>query len=181
MNAPTSLQPKRSKLLIASLALNFAVAGLVGGAFLERHRLAMPNGNFNIGRTLGDPGLRGFVKTLSKERHVALRRGGEAFRKNFKPLRQAVQQARTEATAAMKSEPFDPAQVEKAMESLILAETALRRASVAVLIGALSQMTSVERAQFDIWRKAHEHSQPGPPQPDVGNDQKRSEAVDRPH
>lgn len=159
-HVPVSPKPKRSKLLIASLALNLLVVGLVGGAFAARHRFG-PHGDFNVGRMLGDPGLRGFVRTLPKERHAILRAGGEAARQNVKPLRETALQAKLTATAAMNAEPFDTARVEKAMQNWIEAESQVRRAGIAILLQTVVQMTPDERSQFQAWRKRHDHS----PQP----------------
>lgn len=151
--------PKRSKLLVASLALNFLVLGLFGGAVFARHRFGGPH-DLNVGRIMGDPGLHGFVRTLPKERRAVLRASGEQARQTLKPLRETAQQTRLAATAAMDAVAFDPARVEKAMNDWIAAETAARRASVSVLVGAVSQMTAEERAQFQDWRKKHEHMPP---------------------
>ena len=153
--------PKRSKLLVASLALNFLVFGLFGGAVFARHWLGGPH-DFNVGRMIGDPGLHGFVRSLPKERRAVLRASGEQERQALKPLRETAQQARLAATAALDAAAFDPARVEKAMNDWIAAETAARRASVSLLVGAVSQMTVEERAQFQDWRKKHAHMPPPP-------------------
>lgn len=156
---PTAAPPKRSKLLIASLAANMLVIGLIGGAFAVRHRFGPP-GEFNIGRMLGDPGLRGFVRTLPKERHVILRNSAESVRLSLRPLRQAALQAKTTATLAINIEPFDATRVEKAMTDWIAAETDARRAGVAMLLQTMAKMTPDERSQFQTWRKQHDHMPP---------------------
>lgn len=156
---------RRSWLLIASLALNLLILGMVGGAVFARHRMGGPRDPLNIGRLMGDPGLRGFIRSLPKDREAALRAASEPARKNLRPLREAAQQARAAATMALKAEPFDAAQMELAMAGLIAAETAVRQAGVAVLVNAVSSMTPAERAQFQAWRARHEFMPPPPPNP----------------
>ena len=154
---PVSRTPKYSKLLIASLALNLLIVGLIGGALIS-HRFGRPHG-FN----LGDPGLRGFMRSLPKDRRDVLRAAGEQSRLSWKPLRQAVQQARAEVDIAMNAVPFDAARVEKSFNDLIAAEATARRAGTAVLISAVSQMTPEERARFQKWRRKHDRHH-GPPE-----------------
>lgn len=163
--------PKYPKLLIASLALNLLIIGLIGGGMIS-HRLGR---QYDL--NLGEPGLRGFMHSLPKDRREALRASGEQARVALKPLRQAVRQARAEVDAAMTAIPFDPARVERSFNDLIAAETSVRRAGSSVLISAISQMTPEERTRFQKWRRKHDQkwgpnrrdegtgSQPAQPQP----------------
>ncbi|MEQ1696640.1 MAG: periplasmic heavy metal sensor [Hyphomicrobiaceae bacterium] len=162
--APLTPPARRySKLLIASLALNLLIMGIAGGAVVT-HRFGRHH-EFH----LGDPGLRGFMRSLPKERRDALRANGEQARQTWKPLRQAVQQARADVNAAMTASPFDAARVEKSLNDLIAAEANARRAGSAVLISAVSQMTPEERARFQKWRRKHDQRS-GPPKFDDGPD-----------
>jgi uncharacterized membrane protein len=154
-------KPKWSKLLIASLALNLLVVGLVGGAFLKRHRWA-PHGGLNVGKILGDPGLQGFISTLPRERSAILQIGADEARRSLKPLRQAARQARLNASAAMNAEPFDAVRAETVMYDWIAIEAEARKASVSLLLKTVSQMTSSERSLFQAWRKRHERISPEP-------------------
>jgi uncharacterized membrane protein len=155
--------PKYSKLLIASLALNLLIIGLIGGGMIS-HRLGRHH-DLN----LGEPGLRGFMHSLPADRREALRATGEQARLAWKSLRQAVRQARAEVDAAMIAVPFDAARVEKSLNDLIAAEASARRAGSSVLIGAISQMTPEERARFQKWRRKHDHRL-GPHGRDEGSD-----------
>ena len=157
---------RRSWLLIVSLALNLLVLGMVGGAFIARHRMGGPPDMLNIGRLMGEPGLRGFVQTLPKERRIALRAGmSDQLRQKLKPLRETAQLARAEATLALIAEPFDAGRLENAMLDLTAAETAVRQANVAILVASVALMTPFERAQFRDWRARHEKMPPTPPSP----------------
>lgn len=164
-----ALQPvakRRPWLLITSLALNLLVVGMVGGAVLARHRFPGPH-EFNMGRLMGDPGLRGFVQSLPRERRAVMRAAGEQYRQKMKPLRDAAQLARQDVTAALKAEPFEAAKLERALSGLDATEAALRQSSASILVAAVSLMTPAERAQFLEWRTRHER--PGPPnRPDQG-------------
>ena len=162
--------PKYSKLLIASLAFNLLILGVFGGAAIS-HRWGRPH-EFNV----GDPGLRGFMRSLPKDRRESLRATGELARQSWRPLRQAVQQARADVDTAMSAVPFDAARVEKSLNELIAAEATARRAGTAVLISAVSQMTPEERARFQKWRRKHLH-RPGAPD---RNDEAETQAAPPP-
>lgn len=151
----TPAAPKFSKLLIASMAFNLLIVGLIGGAMVS-HRFGRHHES-----AFGDPGLRGFMRSLPKDRREALRASGEQARQNWRPLRQAVQRARAEVDTAMTAVPFDAARTEKALNDLVAAEATARRAGTAVLINAVSQMTAEERARFQKWRRKHQ-PRPGP-------------------
>lgn len=165
MSTPSTVPlstPKRSKLLIASLALNLLVLGLIGGTLLVRHRHGGPPG-FSFGRGMGDPGLHGFLNTLPKDRRVALRTQTEVARQTAKSLRKAAQQARLDVNAAWTAEPLDTIRLEKAFADQITADISARRAGIAALSAAIAMMTPEERVQFQAWRKRHEADAPLPP------------------
>jgi uncharacterized membrane protein len=176
MSIPSTASPVRRKwspLLMASLALNLLIVGTIAGAVFA-HRGGMGGGGgppeLNIGRMVaGEQGLRGFVRTLPKERRAIFRASGEQARQALKPLRLTVRKARDDATLALKSEPFDAARYEKAMGDLIAAEGSARRAGVAILASAIGQMTPAEREQFQSWRRKHERGGP-PPRPADSSD-----------
>ena len=177
--SPPAPPRRRSPLLIASLALNLRILGTIGGTVLA-HRVAGGglHDELNVGRMVGtEQGLRGFVRTLPKERRAVFRADAEVFRQNVRPLRQAARQTRTEAALALRAEPFDAARFEKAMGEMIAAEGMARKAAVSVLAQAVAKMTADERAGFLAWRRkferagpppppnAHDSEQPGPPLP----------------
>ena len=165
-----------SPLLLASLALNLLILGTVAGTVLA-HRgsggAGFGNGggpDLNIGRMVaGEQGLRGFVRTLPKERRLIFRAAAEQTRQTLQPLRLTVRKAREDATLALKSEPFESARFEKARGDLIDAESNARRAGVAILAGAVAQMTAAERDQFQAWRRRHERGGPPPPAADAND------------
>jgi uncharacterized membrane protein len=166
MTAPAESALRGSRwrtLLIGSLAINLLVAGAVAGAIIQHRRLGGPGPDLlNVGRMVGEPGLRSFVRTLPEERRKVLRTSVEQIRVTLKPLRQTVRQARLESLAALKSDPFDAPRFEKAMGDLIEAEAKARRAGVAILTRAVSQMTPAERELFQSWRVKQMRNGPPP-------------------
>lgn len=148
-----------SVLLIASLALNLLVIGVLGGALVARHRHGAP-GECQFGRLIGDGGLLGFMRNLPRERRLAIREAVEPARSVLRPLRQAAQLARTEVATAFNAVPVDTARIEKALGELVSAEAAVRRAGTQVLLAALTQMTPQERVQFQSWRRKNHRPQP---------------------
>lgn len=152
----TAPAPKISKLLIASLAFNLLLVGLIGGAMVS-HRFGRHHES-----AFGDPGLRGFMRALPKDRREVLRASSEQARQTLRPLRQAVQRARADVDAAMSAVPFDAPRAEKALNDLVAAEATARRAGTTVLVNAVSQMTDQERTHFQQWRRKHQR-RPGPP------------------
>jgi len=140
-----------SKLLIASLALNLLFIGLFAGAAIVRHRWHGPRD-----ASLSDPSLRGFMFQLPKERRESIRVSSEQVRQAWRPLRRAVQDARAAYNAAMYAQPIDTGLVEKTLGELIAAESAARRAGIAVLTSAIAQMTPDERKRFQEFRRRHE-------------------------
>ena len=168
-------------LLMASLALNLLILGTVAGTvFAHRAGVSGFGGpDLNVGRMVaGEQGLRGFVRTLPKERRLIFRAAAEQTRQTLKPLRQTARKARDDAGVALRAEPFDAARFEQAMGDLITAEATARRAGVSILAGAVAQMTPAEREQFQAWRKKHERNGPPPPPMD-GSEQDAAPAQPR--
>jgi uncharacterized membrane protein len=146
------LKPGPSWLLIASLALNLLIIGLIAGAAIARHRLAGQN-EFNVNRLAGEPGLRGFMRQLPKERRVVIRQAIEPGRETLKTLRQSARKARDSVQLALAAQPFDKAALEKALIELTAAEGAVGRSNATALADAISLMTPAERLQFQAWRR----------------------------
>ena len=155
-------QPRRwSKLLIISLAINLLVVGAVAGAWgTGKWKRPMDLSN---GKVLGEPGLGGFVRSLPKERRDVLRKTLDPLRQSSRDQRPIVMRARQDVATALGQTPIEPAQVEHAMENLMVAETAMRKIAIATLVSALNAMTDPERQRFQSWRKQHDHLPPSPP------------------
>lgn len=131
--------------LIASLALNLAVIGMVGGALL---RGSPPPGPQQI-----TPNLLGFTNTLPTDRRKALLEATAQERQTLRPFRRDVRIAREEVLKALVAEPFNK-------DAYIAAQTQLgekeerSRAAVHELFARLAErMTPQERQAFKRWRE----------------------------
>ena len=143
-------------LLVASLALNLAIAGAAGGIFVTHGR--MPNGpDLNIVRLVtNEHGLPGFVRSLPAGRKAEFKTVLEEKRRTLMPLRMKVRDMRKDASVALAGEPFDPSRIEAAMDGLHTAEQAVNRAALTILLTAMNQMTPEERAGLQVWRRRFE-------------------------
>lgn len=131
--------------LIASLALNLLVVGMLGGAVWRfRHGSGNPNGQ--------GASLLGYVSTLPAARRDALIASVGDPRLELRPLRQEQRTARAEFAAALAAEPFDRARVIAAQKRAFDAETAVRGAAQR-LAGELALKLSPEDLRaYSRWR-----------------------------
>lgn len=127
--------------LIASLALNLLIVGLVAGALLRHH-------GFDGRPPLRDLGYGPFGAALSPEdRHELGRRMGDRagdLRNNRQDLRRQF----AEMLAALRAQPFDAAALAALVEQqkIILAER--QAIGQALLLERIAAMSDAERAAF---------------------------------
>jgi len=130
-------------LLIASLAFNVLVIGaMVGRAYHFRHGAAV------VGPVGGGPNLVGFVGTLAADRRVTVWTSTGTERRELRPLRAAMREARAVLREALATEPFDAKRVDEAHAKLIETEVALRVASQRLITRIASILTPEERRRF---------------------------------
>lgn len=128
--------------LVASLALNLAVLGLVAGAALrgDRHHQRPP--------AIADVGFGPFTEALSREDRAALRRAFIARSDGLKGMRAEMRADMEAFAAAITAEPFDPA----AAAAVLSGQKARIDSRIALgqelLIDRLSGMSPAERAAF---------------------------------
>ena len=144
-SAPASCRKLRLALM-ASLALNVLIIGLVAGT-LCFSRL----GPGHDGPGPKGSGLFGFAHTLPRERSDMIRQKLADSKPNMETLRQGIRDARLGVRTALIAEPFDQAKVNDALESVVQAEANEKRAKVAVLADTVSQLTPEERRQLHDW------------------------------
>ncbi len=122
--------------LIASLAVNLAVAGLVGGAVLshrdEGHR----------GRDGRESAIGVITQALSREDRRALRAGMLASRQE---RRAAVAEDLKALSAALRAQPFDPAAVQTVFERQIGRMSDGLRRGQDIIAARFAAMTAAER------------------------------------
>lgn len=142
--------------LVASLALNVLVVGVVLGAFVR-----------------GGPGGRGapqnliaYVSSLPSERRQDLMKSSATVRPQLKALRHQARAANRERMAALVAEPFDRARYVAAQTRQIEAETKIRVLMRDIVADTAAGMSLEERRAFLRWRPAMRP--PGPP-PDDGD------------
>lgn len=144
--AGQNVQPSRRWrfLLLASLALNLAFAGMAAGLMWnwKRHH----DGAGGRAGALSDVALQGFLKTLPKARAKDLRQAiKQEGRPDVRGLTNAVRQARRQAAQSLAAEPFDSAKLTEAFSGIDAAEAANKAAIRKTLITAAGRMTAAER------------------------------------
>ncbi len=134
--------------LLVSLAVNAVFVGIA-----LRTLWHVRNYNFMSVGTI-DRRLPGFVESLPDDRRAKLR--DEAFQRNredFRPMRRALRQARTDAARAFTTDPFDRQAFAAAEARLAAAESNLRHA-IRDRLGELGeQLTVEERRAFLRWMR----------------------------
>jgi uncharacterized membrane protein len=134
--------------LFASLALNLIVVGAVA-SFVWRHRLEFAAGP----PPHLAPNLLGYTSTLPAERRKALWSHTEEERRNMRPFRRALREARDESLRALTAEPFDHQRYLAAQSRLLAADQQAREA-VYKLYGEIAvSLTPDERRGFLRWRE----------------------------
>ena len=127
--------------LIASLAVNLAVAGIIGGTAWRWRHGGPPGSSLMIA------GER-FLRTLPPERRQSLKdiifRHRDFRWRNWRELRRA----RNELASAMRTEPFDRGRVEHAVGDLQRLELAVREDFLPVFGEVAEALTPDERERF---------------------------------
>ncbi|HWB45684.1 MAG TPA: periplasmic heavy metal sensor [Hyphomicrobiaceae bacterium] len=131
--------------LVASLALNLIVVGLVAGA-AWRFR-----GMHWVGHAI-TPNLLGYASTLPTDRRRALWNSIAEKRRHMQPLRRELRNAREEAIKALTAEPFDKQRFLAAQTQLLHADQQAREAVYGLYAEIATQMTPEERRAFLHWR-----------------------------
>jgi uncharacterized membrane protein len=132
--------------LVASLALNFVVLGVVAGS-IWRVRAHQPPVR---GVT---PNLLGYAASLPQERRDLIWNATAAQRQQIRPFRRDIRGAREEVMHAIAADPFDGEKYAAAQARLA---DAYRRARVAVQeldLHIALQLTPDERRGFPAWRE----------------------------
>ncbi len=134
--------------LFASLALNLIVAGATVG-FVWRHGGAASDAQV----AHLPPNLLSYASTLPAARRNELSLRTEEQRKNVRPLRRQLREAREEAVTVLAAEPFDGARFQAAQSALLVADQKAREAVHQLYAQIAANMTSEERRGFATWRQ----------------------------
>ncbi|MDH4981327.1 periplasmic heavy metal sensor [Hyphomicrobium sp. D-2] len=152
-----SLSPRALRwLLVASLALNVLVIGVITGAICLSH--------FGHGRHMGPPkgGLLGFARSLPDERGGPILQKFDDGKETRKNLRSLIRDARAKVRAAIIAEPFDQAKLDEALNGIVNAETEIARDRVSMFNATVQHLTPEERRQLHDWLEKH-RPMPKPP------------------
>jgi uncharacterized membrane protein len=133
--------------LIASLALNLLLIGLIaGGIWRVRHH----------GQILGgDLGLMGFVRHLPADRQPEIREQLLSAGKNLMPLRKDVQEAWMMANSVLATEPFDKETLKAALAKSRETTARVEEAMASVFAETAAKLTPTERKALQAWREKH--------------------------
>ncbi len=137
--------------LIASLALNLVIVGLVAGAVWRFRPHPHMAGRIVI------PNLLGYASTLPAPRRKALWDAIAEERSHVRPFRRAVRAAREETIKALIAEPFDRQQFRSAQSRQAETENKARQAVQDLYVKLAENLTPEERHAFPGWR---EHRRP---------------------
>lgn len=139
--------------LIASLALNLLILGIVGGTMygFKNHPPRYGHGRGE------DFGLMGLTRVLPAERRKEIRKQLKDDRATLRPLMDDIGVARRDAADKLAAEPFDRAALETAIATVAEKERTLRQAAVQVFLGHAEHLSTEERRMLaDWWRKKSE-------------------------
>lgn len=166
--------PARTKLrgwikvvLFTSLAINLAVAGLTLGAVLRRDGMA--ERQHSRGSSIGGP----YTAALTREDRRAIWQDMRALQGEGRPSRAEVQAEFDDVVAALRAEPYDPAEVRSIIERQFQAGIERQQLGQRLLLARIDTMSPAERAGFadrlaerlEKWREAKANGRASKPKP----------------
>lgn len=136
-------------LLVASLALNLLVIGIVATAAV-RHGFAPP------AQWAEQATIVSFARGLPEERRRLIWDATRADRQALRPFRAELRRARAEVRAELTAPSFDEARYKAAHERLLDAEVRARRAAHSLFETVARLLTPAERRAFAEWQQRGE-------------------------
>ena len=146
-------------LLIASLALNLLVLGVVVGSFLNEDRRKGPD------RSIRQLGVGPFERALTADDLAALGPDLRARRPGLRASSRNLRGSLVEATEALRSVPFDPARFEAALQQHVSAVAGIQKQGFEILSMHVARMSDAERAAFADRIVANMKARKGPRAP----------------
>lgn len=144
----------RRWVLIASLGLNLAAIGLIGGALLKGPPPPEPGPGPALWRyasALPDPYRRNLAEAL------------RANRPDWESLRDALRVQAESMTTALRADPFDPTAVRNILEQQAELANRLSVQGTALLMAEIEKMSPEERAAYATALTDRRHGPKGPP------------------
>ena len=133
-------------LLIASLALNFIILGLVAGSLWRVRAQHLPIRGVT-------PNLLGYAASLPTARRDLIWNATAEQRQQIRPFRRDIRAAREEVMHAIAAEPFDGDRFAVAQGHLAEAYGRARAAVQALDLQIAVQLKPEERRAFPAWRE----------------------------
>lgn len=129
--------------LVASLALNLLVIGVVASAAWQFHN-----------RSSGFQGrISAYLDTLPPQRSEALKGILERSQPTIQPLRDEIRQTRREAAQLFAADPLDPEALAAAYARMTDAQVRIRQSYGQLMTELAQSMTAEERRGFIEWRE----------------------------
>lgn len=132
--------------LSLSLAVNVFVVGWIGAAIWRFHGLPPPP-------DAGPSNLMGYSVSLERDRRKEIFESTKAIRRQLRPIRHEVRQARNELAAVIAADPFDEAKFEAAQARLIEKENEARDLTRQLYSQIVKDLTPEERRAYGKWRE----------------------------
>jgi uncharacterized membrane protein len=142
--APSRWPRWKSILLVASLALNLLIFGLMTAAGIK-HGWGPPP-------SVQQATLLRFARTLPDERKKEIWATIRPELRAARPLWRELRQARADARSTVTAEPFDLAKYRQAHDRLLDVETRLRKALHPVYEVVATHLTPEERREYAKWQ-----------------------------
>lgn len=138
----------KSSLLVASLALNLLVVGVVATVGL-RHGFAPPP-------AAGQTTVLNFARSLPPDRKAMIWNATREERRALRPFWAELRKGRANVRAALTAEPFDPARYKAAHDQLLEAELRVRKAAHSLVELVATRLSPEERRAFAHWQQMTE-------------------------
>lgn len=156
----------RSTVLVASLALNLLVVGVIATAAVRAH-FSRPHG------PAGQASLFAYARMLPQQRRQEIWSTTREERQRLRSVRGELRQLRDEMRATLQADPFDADRFKAAHHKLNEAESTARVAARALFEKFVIALSPGERKEFVRLQPPLDggwHRRPGPPPPPGGPD-----------
>lgn len=143
--------------LIASVAINLLLLGIIGGGLVAMKNHRGPFGGM-MRAAPEDFGLISFARTLPDERREIIKKDLRAARPRLKPFFEASADARVKAAAVLAADPFDRSALETALQAVQAEDMKLRGEGLKIFLEEAEKLTLEERQQLaELWKKRRRH------------------------
>ncbi len=150
-------KPWMKILLIASLGLNLAIAGMVVGAMIRHH------GRGHEAGFSGNFAMRGFMHALPDDKRMDVRRFFQQNRGSMRANRESINEAMLEIHKVILAKPFDQAALNAAFDAQRARVSEVTKDAQTAFVAIVAGMSDKERqsfvktleAQHRKWQKKH--------------------------